>query len=402
MAAEESATGHMLSLLRPFRCLGAECEDTCCQSWDMQVNPATQSRYRNHAPELLTTIEETSGGTIMRRDAATGHCLQLQGGLCGIQAKYGESMLGDACYLYPRSVRALQAAPIMTATLSCPEIARLAFTTETPFLYEPADFPRVPETLREYAPEGMTAETCLSIATAFQSHARAGGASAGEAMMDLCSVARSLDNLPQASWPEAVSFYLRTAAQRRPVPEKKHSDLVALLHALVVLLVSMKHRPSARLQRVLDAMARTLNATIDWEKASVQADIPPDARYVALESLWQQHPALDATARRMSHVVLALHLFPFGGQATSISDKALLIAFRFALYRLALAAVSLTDGVTPGTAVAAIQPLARFLDHLQDTHVTLMLCQEAGWHREARLYGLLTAGGFFLDTQGVE
>lgn len=31
-----------------FACLGAECPDTCCKDWAIDVDPATERRWRRH------------------------------------------------------------------------------------------------------------------------------------------------------------------------------------------------------------------------------------------------------------------------------------------------------------------------------------------------------------------
>ncbi|MGB1540083.1 MAG: hypothetical protein ACPG80_03920, partial [Rickettsiales bacterium] len=45
-----------MAFLEQFQCLGAECEDTCCKSWSMQVDAATLERYKTEAPELLDAV----------------------------------------------------------------------------------------------------------------------------------------------------------------------------------------------------------------------------------------------------------------------------------------------------------------------------------------------------------
>ena len=74
----------------------------------MQMDAVTLERYREKAPELLAAVEsEPDGSHIMRKDPATGFCVKLEGGLCGIHKTHGETFLGDACYFYPRVTRAL-------------------------------------------------------------------------------------------------------------------------------------------------------------------------------------------------------------------------------------------------------------------------------------------------------
>src|SRR5579885_2432723 len=97
---------HQASFLSAFRCLGAECPDTCCQGWNMQLDAAMRARYASEAPELLEAVaDDGAGGFIMKRDPQTDFCVKFENGLCGIQQKYGTAFLGDACHFYPRSTR---------------------------------------------------------------------------------------------------------------------------------------------------------------------------------------------------------------------------------------------------------------------------------------------------------
>ncbi len=142
-------------LLSQFTCLGDKCEDTCCQGWSMQMNEAALTRYREQAPELLAAVEtEADGSPIMRKDPESGFCVKLEGGLCGIYKAHGNEFLGDACYFYPRVTRSLGNQVIMTAAMSCPEIVRLALADEEPCALEEASADRLPQSLKNYLPEG--------------------------------------------------------------------------------------------------------------------------------------------------------------------------------------------------------------------------------------------------------
>src|SRR6185369_3566751 len=92
--------------LKQFRCVGAECVDTCCKGWNMQLGDKTRVMYEEKAPELLSAVAGEPGQYVMRRDPKTDYCVKFTGGLCGIQQQYGEAFLGEACYFYPRMTRA--------------------------------------------------------------------------------------------------------------------------------------------------------------------------------------------------------------------------------------------------------------------------------------------------------
>src|SRR5687768_14752127 len=140
---------HSTAFVARFSCLGDKCEDTCCKSWNMQVDDAMVERYRQQAPELLDAVTTGhDGGHIMRRDEKTDYCVKFDNGLCSIHRDYGSDFLGDACHFYPRVTRRLGDKAVMTAALSCPEVARLSLFTDDAFLLGEGLAARLPATLR--------------------------------------------------------------------------------------------------------------------------------------------------------------------------------------------------------------------------------------------------------------
>lgn len=121
-----------LAALAHFTCLGKDCPDNCCSDpWDIRVDPPTLDRWRT-VPDgdrlLGNVVPETRRGEqvhLLRRDA-TGRCLHLTPErLCGMQLALGPGMLPDVCRAYPRVNVGTGGTEIASATLSCPEIARL-------------------------------------------------------------------------------------------------------------------------------------------------------------------------------------------------------------------------------------------------------------------------------------
>ena len=79
-----------IALLGEFACLGADCEDTCCKGWDMQLDQPHRDLYKSQAPELLDAVDEHDGQLIMRRDAETDFCVKYSSGLCLIHKEKDE------------------------------------------------------------------------------------------------------------------------------------------------------------------------------------------------------------------------------------------------------------------------------------------------------------------------
>lgn len=129
----------MLDHLRPqyakaFRCIGPECEDTCCHGWDVPIDQATYEKYqstpslRPRADQHLVLITQNptnaNHARIKLTPALTCPFLAADR-LCSIQNEYGEEYLSDACATYPRVTRRIDGLMEKALFLSCPEAARL-------------------------------------------------------------------------------------------------------------------------------------------------------------------------------------------------------------------------------------------------------------------------------------
>ena len=88
-----------------FRCIGDECEDTCCYGWRVNVDEETYDRYRHVADSQLRSsfdkLITINTDATQKSDYASlvlteSGCGFLSERLCGIQTKLGESYLPKA------------------------------------------------------------------------------------------------------------------------------------------------------------------------------------------------------------------------------------------------------------------------------------------------------------------
>ncbi|WP_131997246.1 flagellin lysine-N-methylase [Acidipila rosea] len=118
-----------------FRCIGAECEDTCCAGWTIPIDKASYEKYQllpasalrtKVEQHLLLTPEKNSDAyyASIQHDSR-GFCPFLEESLCGLQKKHGPEYLSHTCANYPRSSRQIDGLTEKTLLLSCPEAARL-------------------------------------------------------------------------------------------------------------------------------------------------------------------------------------------------------------------------------------------------------------------------------------
>ncbi|MGP0074077.1 MAG: flagellin lysine-N-methylase [Bryobacteraceae bacterium] len=134
-----------------FRCIGAECEDTCCVGWIVNVDKTTYEAYqRSVDPELgprlheLVTIntDRTSDDNYARINLNGPSCPFLDESLCSIQKKLGEESLPMMCSAYPRVMNVVDDVLQRSLDLSCPEAARIVLLDPNPMEFDTDDGPR--------------------------------------------------------------------------------------------------------------------------------------------------------------------------------------------------------------------------------------------------------------------
>ena len=121
-----------------FRCIGADCEDTCCAGWGIPVDQKTYEKYQNlsaHqiADKPLSSLVEinparSSTGDYAKLRLEGARCPALHEDLCAIQQTLGESYIPDLCSKYPRVLNMIGGAVERSLHLSCPEAARLVLS----------------------------------------------------------------------------------------------------------------------------------------------------------------------------------------------------------------------------------------------------------------------------------
>lgn len=118
-----------------FRCAGGSCPDSCCQSWEVDVDEASAARYRSLpgplGDRLRNALEEGEDGTFIAMK--NGRCpLWEDDGLCGLQKALGEAELCQVCRTFPRLQHDYGDFMELGLELSCPEAARYILSSSQP------------------------------------------------------------------------------------------------------------------------------------------------------------------------------------------------------------------------------------------------------------------------------
>ena len=135
--------------MKEFTCIANKCSETCCQQWNIDVDPIHAECYTHLGdPELQMIMDGLLHRFQLRRSGRRKpelqyrflltnqpdqHCPLLNAeGFCRLQKKYGAEILCDTCYFHPRTFWQIDEEVGMSACLSCPECARLALMHEEP------------------------------------------------------------------------------------------------------------------------------------------------------------------------------------------------------------------------------------------------------------------------------
>lgn len=380
------------NFLSSFTCLGDKCEDTCCKGWGMQVDAATVTGYLQGIPELMDAITTGEAELIMKRAPKTDYCVKYEAGWCGIHKKYGTNYLGDACHFFPRVTRKLGDTAIQSASLSCPEVARLALFGNNPFEIHSETTERLPHTLRDYLPAALTTEQAVDIHQSFITAAGAADATAERILCRIHSVAQSLESLDITTWPAATAFYLKSADGRLPPSESQPSDAFNLLYALAGLVAAAQKSARPRLETIITDIENALaiaEPACAGEVLSISTTSLERNRQMQVK--WQEAShTVQPLLKRWLQAQLSNALFPFAGFGDTLAHRIAIIAIRFATLKLALMAeLSLRNSLSEEAIIRIAQSLARFMDHLADPTLSLKIYTETDWLKPARLRGLL-------------
>lgn len=126
---------YRLKALDEFVCIGADCPaNCCCDTWRIEVEPDIRQRWqtlldaseRDRLVGVLTEQTVQDKALLLITRSTHGCCpLLTPEHQCSLQQKHGESLMPTVCRTYPRSQSDTPIHHLATASLSCPEIARL-------------------------------------------------------------------------------------------------------------------------------------------------------------------------------------------------------------------------------------------------------------------------------------
>jgi lysine-N-methylase len=126
----------MPEYMRDFSCIGPACEDTCCSGWRIDIDQEAYEAYTHtdnpNVKPLLQYVQRNEASTFdgnyaeIRLKPDYSCPFLSEDRLCIVHLNLGEKYLSNLCATFPRLTNIVDEAYEKSATVACPEIARLA------------------------------------------------------------------------------------------------------------------------------------------------------------------------------------------------------------------------------------------------------------------------------------
>jgi len=116
-----------------FRCLASACPDSCCQEWEVDIDPDTAKMYQQLPGDLgdaLRSKMRTEDGTVYLTVTDRRCPMWRQDGLCEVQCQLGHEALSHTCQEFPRLCHDYGDFVERGLELSCPAAAKQILSPE--------------------------------------------------------------------------------------------------------------------------------------------------------------------------------------------------------------------------------------------------------------------------------
>lgn len=361
-----------------FRCIGPDCEDTCCASWSIHIDKKTYEAYGNAAaPELGKMLAQH----LIREDGSLGdakyariqpegkekRCPLMQGGLCTIHKELGESYISNLCFSYPRTTRTLAGQLEQSLSLSCPEAARLALLAEDAFEFTEADIAvRIDDVKRSNTQQDEAAELMNEVRIFCMNLLRTRELPLWKRLAALGVFCAALSSLcaqgKQTAIPQLISDFIQLIENGALLSSL--NDVQANYNAQAMVFSTLWaakgfNSPSDYQQAVIQQISRGLGGGANGKASGTELAAAYSRGLARLEESLKDAPFL--LENYLINEMFST-MFPF--EAADPYDSYLRLVSRFCLLRLLLAAqCSTSEQVPPSLLVATVQLHCRWFQH---------------------------------------
>ncbi len=404
--------------MKQFRCIGAECEDTCCAGWNVNLDQTTYTNYlADHNSPLThafqeniqpnTPSEQTKNKfATMTMNPKTRACSFLNEGLCAIQAHKGESFLPNTCFNFPRLNYQFNRTDFQVLSLGCPEAARLALLNENAFNFEQLQLEiRENTSIHIHDTWGFNAHNMEEIRLFCLQLAQTNGIENWQKLLILGLFCESINDLIQAKQQDQAPFIIQET-----IKPLSSGELLASMNAVPCNLTAQASL-FASFWRACNKAFKELNSY----SSPLQAQVIQQVHTGIFQNADQDGPTnQEAIVQNYTHGLqhlqrtltntpyfeknilineLLLGFFPFAGQ--NIQENYLRLIAQQCLLRFMLAGVSNTLGVktTPVALAQTVQVFYRIFHHNEQIiSFFVSKLQEMGLNQLNKLVVLLRVG----------
>lgn len=405
----DSVTALFPRYVSHFRCIGADCEDTCCSGWDISIDQKTFEAYTDPKKYYPPALKKLFGKNIRIQtqsptkekyanainDPCTNNCPFLQENLCAIHRDIGEDKLSNTCFNFPRFTRKFLGNIEQTLTLSCPEAARLALLQADAFDFVEGELSVRPVALSVIDEKwGMSVDEMNEIRIFCFQLMRTEGLEIWERLVVLGAFCRELDRVLKGESPPGITNLLENflfviesgeAVKMLSKVQPDYGFQAKLFHTIWNTRKAQPRSPSRQVMQ--DSIAKALGA--DQKTGLLDPEILVETYRKGLKNL---PSALAETPYLLEHYVLNemfRDCFPFGAQ--SAYQNYLGIVFRFGILRFMLSAISVDSHSLPNkdALLKTVVVFCRIYQYDSLADLFNLALKEVGWDRLEDAYGLL-------------
>lgn len=378
--AEKTRTVLMPHYMTEFACIGSACEDTCCAGWGVSVDKDTYKKYKKMKTSPLKgklednvkrnrrNPSELNYGKITMENGACSFLDEEK--LCSIQVIHGPELLCNTCTIYPRTLHQVNSVVEKSATMSCPEVARLALLKPAPMEFDEVIEPRDVmgavvggvDTSREKGAKKYFWELRIFSIQVLQNRAY----SVSERMVLLglalqkvqeCVEEKRIDDIPDVL--NRYTMLIGEGSLKQLIADIPKNTKVQMEFAKA--LVDVRLQVAVTSKRYVDCLGQMLNG-LHYREGALLTDVI--AQYDnAYESYYK--PFMDTHEHVLEHYLVNhvfKNLFPFGRK--DVFTDYVMLAVNFGLIKLHLIGMAgHHEELTEEMVVKLIQSFSKTIEH---------------------------------------
>jgi len=392
-----------------FRCLGSDCEETCCRGWGVSIDQASYEAYTQGSSPLLPqplhrhfermpAPDSRENFARIKHEDQTGYCPFLEQNLCSIHRDLGEDKIPDVCFSFPRYTRKTDGLCEQVLTLSCPEAARLALLAPDAFDFVEGEARTRSATLGIVQQKhGLSLAEMSDVRFFCFQLMRTESLDIWERLALVGFFCDKLDKVIQGNGDQGVSglindfvTLIENGELVGPLSEIQPNFGLQVSLFYTIWNTRRAQQKSGAHQSVQERVAAGLCFREGTGELELEASVLKYRKGLASVQV-----AISDFPYLFDHYVLNemfRDFFPFG--SASVYENYLGIVSRFCLLRFMLAAMSADDDKAPDKAmiVKGVWVFCRIYQHGNLSGLSGLALKEVGWDKIENIYGLLRTG----------